>query len=550
MLVQASCMGAMAASASSSKLPLQRVLLGKLQSAHSPLQSTPARGHRSLFSSLHVVATAAAAFTSTQRRKTQPWQGSIARCSQRTAATGAGARTGRWEPLTGGALCRERFVEVPLDHWKHDKELHEQAKISVFVREVVLAEKQDELGELPALLFLQGGPGFPSARPTSAASGWLSRALQEYRVLLLDQRGTGRSAPITAQTLVNLDPEEQASYLSKFRADSIVQDCELIRKSMGLQKISLLGQSFGGFCSLTYLSFFPESLQSVFITGGIAPALQMGADTVYRATYRRVIERNRRYYQRYPGDAQKIRDIVTHLVELGEKGVALPGGGRLTARRFMSLGLMLGAGDGIETLHWLVEDAFVEVLGSKGDLQLDMRFLHQVEASQSFDTNPIYWMLHEAIYCDGPRSGASRWAAARVLNEPEFCDAFDFHANLAIPDKPLFFTGEMVFPWFADDFGRLAHFREAAEILATKTDWSYLYDHDRLRNTSVPVAAAVYYDDMYVEREFSEEVATLLGPNCRMWVTNEFQHSGVRDDGSRILDTLIKMSRGVVQIPS
>ena len=41
------------------------------------------------------------------------------------------------------------------------------------------------------LVFLQGGPGFAAGRPVSAESGWIKRALQDHRVFLLDQRGTG-----------------------------------------------------------------------------------------------------------------------------------------------------------------------------------------------------------------------------------------------------------------------------------------------------------------------------------------------------------------------
>jgi len=52
-----------------------------------------------------------------------------------------------------------------------------------------------------------------------------------------------------------------------------VKDCEEIRKILvGADKTwTLLGQSFGGFCAITYLSFFPEGLKEVFLTGGLAP---------------------------------------------------------------------------------------------------------------------------------------------------------------------------------------------------------------------------------------------------------------------------------------
>jgi hypothetical protein len=46
-------------------------------------------------------------------------------------------------------------------------------------------------------------------------------------VLLLDQRGTGRSTPVNRQTLWRLgDPRAQAEYLGHHRADAIVRDNE------------------------------------------------------------------------------------------------------------------------------------------------------------------------------------------------------------------------------------------------------------------------------------------------------------------------------------
>lgn len=52
-------------------------------------------------------------------------------------------------------------------------------------------------------------------------------------MLYLDQRGTGLSSPITAATLAaEGDSHRQADYLKFFRADSIVKDCEAIRKTL------------------------------------------------------------------------------------------------------------------------------------------------------------------------------------------------------------------------------------------------------------------------------------------------------------------------------
>ena len=47
---------------------------------------------------------------------------------------------------------------------------------------------------------------------------------------------------------------------------------------------------------------------------------------------------------------------------------------------------------------------------------------------------------------------------------------------------------------------------------------------EALTNVSQSVSAAVYAKDLYVEVSFSQETATLLGPNCNVWLTNEHQH--------------------------
>jgi pimeloyl-ACP methyl ester carboxylesterase len=138
-----------------------------------------------------------------------------------------------------GTVLTDHVFAVPLDHGRPDGE-----QIEVYAREVVAVDKAD--AELPWLLFLQGGPGSGAQRPTGRES-WLDRALNDYRVLLLDQRGTGRSSPVNRQTLARFGPKAQADYLTQFRADSIVLDAELIRRELtGDVPWSVLGQSFGG----------------------------------------------------------------------------------------------------------------------------------------------------------------------------------------------------------------------------------------------------------------------------------------------------------------
>src|SRR5690242_14867401 len=161
---------------------------------------------------------------------------------------------------------------------------------------------------------------------------------------MLDQRGTGRSTPVGG--LQGTGPQAQAEYLKLFRADSIVRDAEWIRRELGVERWSILGQSFGGFCALTYLSIAPEGLREALFTGGLPP-IGRAVDDVYRATYERVLERNRRYYKRYPGDRERVLDLRRR-IDAGE--VVLPSGDRLTGRRFRQIGHHLGMGPGAEHL--------------------------------------------------------------------------------------------------------------------------------------------------------------------------------------------------------
>ena len=147
-------------------------------------------------------------------------------------------------------------------------------------------------------------------------------------MLYLDQRGTGLSTPISAATLaLQGDIHRQADYLKLFRADSIVKDCEAIRRSLTadypteLKKWSVFGQSFGGFCVLTYLSLYPDGLREAFTTGGLPPVGQ-SPDQVYKATFQKVIERNKEYYSKYPEDVNAVHSLAFYIK--GKGGLPLP----------------------------------------------------------------------------------------------------------------------------------------------------------------------------------------------------------------------------------
>ena len=49
--------------------------------------------------------------------------------------------------------------------------------------------------------------------------------------------------------------------------------------------------------------------------------------------------------------------------------------------------------------------------------------------------------------------------------------------------------------------------------------------------------------DMYVDYQSAQEAAAHIS-GIQLWITNEYRHSGIRDDGPKIVDTLLGMVRG------
>ncbi|WP_432891616.1 alpha/beta fold hydrolase [Kribbella sp. CA-245084] len=415
-----------------------------------------------------------------------------------------------------GMHVREHTLEVPLD-WSAPSE-----RITVFARELVDPVRKDE--DLPCLLFLQGGPGGKGPRPTGPA-GWVGQALKKYRVVLMDQRGTGRSTPVTGRRIAAMSAEDGADYLACFRADSIIADAEHLRKTVfGDKPWSTLGQSYGGFLTLTYLSKAPEGLTACYVTGGLA-SIDPSAAEVYRRTYPRVEAKNREFYRRYPHNVEQVAAIADRLAA---DDVRLPDGDRLTVRRFQSLGIDFGMKPGYERIHWLIDEAF------DGD-ELSSTFLGQVLGSSSYLGNPLFAALQESIYGSG--EGATGWAAeAERARRPEFAE----------DARPLLFTGEMMYPWMFEEIGGLRPFQGAVELMAQRPRWPELYDLERLAANDVPVAAAVYFDDMYVDSGLQLDTAGRVG-NLQAWVTNEYEHDGLGSDRvfERLTDLVASVGGGI-----
>lgn len=434
-----------------------------------------------------------------------------------------------------GLHLTDRRYAVPLDYTGALG-----GEIVVFMREVVSADAREANKSLPCVLYLQGGPGFESPRLTEAG-GFVGKLARDHRVLLLDQRGTGLSTPVAIEALDSISVAERVAYLRCFRADSIVRDAELIRHALlgESNKWLILGQSFGGFCCLTYLSQFPWALDKVLITGGLAPvSAGCSAITVYSCLARRVQQQMERYYEEFPADENLLREIVLYIARQEDGVVPLPSGSVLSVRGLQAIGFScLGFPGSFSRLHYLLERAWITNRVS-GEQMLSYYFLKSVDEMLSFDTNPMYFLMHEAIYCNSGEG--AMWAAERVLRDkfPQF-DA----TRAAQRGQPVYLTGEMVFPFMLDEFAALRPWKETALAIADIQDWTPLYSAEALKKNTVPTAAVAYYNDLFVDFDLSMVTAKSV-TNMHVWITNEFTHSGLRENCDLILDTLLDMVRG------
>ncbi|PFG34187.1 alpha/beta fold hydrolase [Sanguibacter antarcticus] len=405
-----------------------------------------------------------------------------------------------------GMHVTDRQVIVPLD-WSSSTD---SRTLTVFVRELVAPARRHE--DLPLLVFLQGGPGGKGPRPTGP-DGWVGQMLETHRVVLLDQRGTGRSSAVRGAHMAALGSAvEQADFLACFRADSIVADAEHVRTTVyGGRRWESLGQSYGGFITLTYLSQAPQGLAACYVTGGLA-SIWPDAHELYRRTYPRTAAKNARFRERFPLDAERLAAVADR-ISVGD--VRLPDGDLLTVRRLQTVGADFGMKNGFERVHWMLDEAF-----DPGSEDLSDTFLAHVAAETSYLAKPLYAVLQESIYASG--KATTGWAAEAVRAEhPEFDPAA----------RPLLFTGEMMYPWMFEEISALRPFRAATDELHRRDSWSDLYDLDVLAANEVPVAAAVYHDDMFVPADLSLETAAHVG-STYAWVTNEHEHDGLRVGGA------------------
>ncbi|CAK7241331.1 MAG: hypothetical protein STHCBS139747_002792 [Sporothrix thermara] len=487
--------------------------------------------------------------------------------------------------VKAGYLINQLCYKVPIDHRPKDGKTNKTILITV---RVVLGHSSAEDGNLkgtgvhlnpikPIAVYLVGGPGSnnpPTAHP-ALNDFYLAKGFQ---IMYMDYRGTGSSHLLRADELSEafgnsaqsggepilqtFTPQEQADHLALFRQDNIVRDLEAVRKSLqncGIQsarKWTLVGQSYGGWVSFSYLSLYPQSLQMVIVTGGIPPVGQT-ADAVYKNTYKTLIKACDTFYGKFPHHEATVRDILEFIARQRRDrcgngaSLKMPGGGVLTPERFLCLGRTLGTTDGDAK----VDRALVACLEDVQRGRFSEDTLRRIESWLRFEERPLYALLHEAIYTE-PGMAAASWSAERTgkmlpqywwLEQGAFDRVFsglDEDAAFRkehFDGKRIYMSGEHVYRFHFDQHRALLPLKKAAEILAKKDDWPLLFDAAQLALNEVPISSLSYDLDMFIDWELSQ--STVVNGKVKNIVVEhdgKLMHTAVKDRSHVVLPLVWK----------
>jgi pimeloyl-ACP methyl ester carboxylesterase len=162
------------------------------------------------------------------------------------------------------------------------------------------------------LFLIAGGPGMGSVEMYTGVSAAFARVNRDRDIVLLDQRGTGRSTRLQCEldddALLDAQREDieavtrdcLASLQSKhdvtqFTTSVAVRDLDAVRRALGYPRINLYGVSYGTRVALHYLRRHPDAVRSVVLDGVAPPGLALGPGIAMdaEAAMARILERCR-----------------------------------------------------------------------------------------------------------------------------------------------------------------------------------------------------------------------------------------------------------------
>lgn len=194
--------------------------------------------------------------------------------------------------------------------------------------------------KLPDPVFLlAGGPGQSAISLAPQVAQQMNRLGNRRDLVLVDQRGTGRSAPLMcaedrASTLAQqLDPQRREALLRQCLADLqklpygdlrfftttlAMQDIDAVRQSLGVRQVNLVGASYGTRAALEYQRQFPHAVRRSVIDGVAPPdmALPQSASGDNQAALDALLascEQDADCQRRYPGFRADLASVLAGL---------------------------------------------------------------------------------------------------------------------------------------------------------------------------------------------------------------------------------------------
>jgi pimeloyl-ACP methyl ester carboxylesterase len=161
------------------------------------------------------------------------------------------------------------------------------------------------------VVLIAGGPGMGSSDMYPGVAQAFARIRRDRDLIIIDQRGTGRSSPLNCEASSELDGDlvsfiadsrrclevlRTRADLTQYTTSVAVQDLEALRRALGVAQWNLYGVSYGTRVAQHYLRRFPAQTRSVILDGVVPPGLALGPDIALdaEAALERILARCRR----------------------------------------------------------------------------------------------------------------------------------------------------------------------------------------------------------------------------------------------------------------
>ena len=160
-----------------------------------------------------------------------------------------------------------------------------------------LVPDNDRMVERPVLFCLHGGPGGDHSSFKRPLAGLRDTAQMVY----IDHRGSGRSAPAGPET---------------YTLDNNIDDVDALREHLGLERISVLGSSYGGMVALGYAIRYPERVANLVLVS-TAPSFRFLEDAKQIVEQRGTAEQVRVCHWLWDGNFQSLEQLYEYYLTMG-----------------------------------------------------------------------------------------------------------------------------------------------------------------------------------------------------------------------------------------